>query len=176
MRRKMSPKFHVKNGAKNGKFHAKFTLLGRSADRTSSAFFSEPCHDCCIHSALMKLLSEHSQSHSNAFRYTVHSIFDGPAIRNANRGDTHESICRNFSICMTFERCARIASNLRFAILGACTITTFLDNQICNFKFLLSWRFQRKQRVFERFSSLPPMPPKTHILFLLSPRCLRHSI
>ena len=32
MRRKISPKFHVKNGAKNGKFHAKFTLLGRSDD------------------------------------------------------------------------------------------------------------------------------------------------
>ena len=32
MRRKISPKFHVKNGVKNGKFHAHFTLLGRSAD------------------------------------------------------------------------------------------------------------------------------------------------
>ena len=25
-------KFHVKNGAKNGQFHANFTLLGRSAE------------------------------------------------------------------------------------------------------------------------------------------------
>ena len=32
VRRKISPKFHVKNGAKNGTIHAKFTLLGRSAD------------------------------------------------------------------------------------------------------------------------------------------------
>ena len=32
MRRKISPKFHVKNGVKNGQFHANFTLLGRSAD------------------------------------------------------------------------------------------------------------------------------------------------
>ena len=32
VRRKISPKFHVKNGAKNGKFHANFTLLVRSAD------------------------------------------------------------------------------------------------------------------------------------------------
>ena len=32
MRRKISPKFHVKNGVKNGKFHANFTLLGRSAE------------------------------------------------------------------------------------------------------------------------------------------------
>ena len=32
MRRKISPKFHVKNGVKNGKCHANFTLLGRSAD------------------------------------------------------------------------------------------------------------------------------------------------
>ena len=32
VRRKISPKFHVKNGVKNGKFHANFTLQGRSAD------------------------------------------------------------------------------------------------------------------------------------------------
>ena len=31
-RRKISPKFHVKNGVKNGRFHANFTLLVRSAD------------------------------------------------------------------------------------------------------------------------------------------------
>ena len=30
--REISPKFHVKNGVKNRKFHANFTLLGRSAD------------------------------------------------------------------------------------------------------------------------------------------------
>ena len=35
VRRKISPKFHVKNGVKNGKFHANFTLLGRSAEVTS---------------------------------------------------------------------------------------------------------------------------------------------
>ena len=34
MRRKFSPKFHVKNGVKNRKFHANFTLPGRSADGT----------------------------------------------------------------------------------------------------------------------------------------------
>ena len=33
MRRKISPKFHVKNGAINGTFHANFTLLGRSAGK-----------------------------------------------------------------------------------------------------------------------------------------------
>ena len=32
MRRKISPKFHVKNGVKNGNFHAHFTLLARSAE------------------------------------------------------------------------------------------------------------------------------------------------
>ena len=32
VRRKISPKFHVKNSVKNGQFHANFTLLGRSAD------------------------------------------------------------------------------------------------------------------------------------------------
>ena len=29
----ISPKFHVENGVKNGKFHASFTLLGRSAEQ-----------------------------------------------------------------------------------------------------------------------------------------------
>ena len=32
VRRKISPKFHIKNGVKNGKFHANFTLLGRNAE------------------------------------------------------------------------------------------------------------------------------------------------
>ena len=41
---------------------------------------------------------------------------DGPAIRNANRGDSRESIRRKNLILITFERFARIASNLRFAI------------------------------------------------------------
>ena len=35
MQRKISPKFHVKNGVKNGKFHANFTLPGRSAELPS---------------------------------------------------------------------------------------------------------------------------------------------
>ena len=39
MRRKISPKFHVKNGMKNGKFHANFTLLGRSAEETQIFHF-----------------------------------------------------------------------------------------------------------------------------------------
>ena len=33
VRRKISPKFHVKNGVQNGKFHANFTLPGRSAEK-----------------------------------------------------------------------------------------------------------------------------------------------
>ena len=44
---------------------------------------------------------------------------DGPAIRNANRGNSRESILRKKKkkpYCHTFERFARIASNLRFAI------------------------------------------------------------
>ena len=40
MRRKISPKFHVKNGVKNGKFHANFTLPGRSAEKPYSP---KPC-------------------------------------------------------------------------------------------------------------------------------------
>ena len=41
---------------------------------------------------------------------------DGPAIRDANRGDSRESIRRKTPIFITFERFARIASNLRFAM------------------------------------------------------------
>ena len=41
---------------------------------------------------------------------------DGPAIRNANRGDSHESIRRQKTIFITCERFARITSNLRFTI------------------------------------------------------------
>ena len=43
---------------------------------------------------------------------------DGQAIRNANRGDSRESIRRKTPIFITCERFARIASNLRFAIFG----------------------------------------------------------
>ena len=32
VQRKISPTFHVKSGVKNRKFHADFTLLGRSTD------------------------------------------------------------------------------------------------------------------------------------------------
>ena len=42
VRRKISPKFHVKNGVKNGKFHANFTLPGRGADIWCSRYFT-PC-------------------------------------------------------------------------------------------------------------------------------------
>ena len=43
---------------------------------------------------------------------------------------------------------------------GACAMTTkFLDNKICDFKILLSWRCPRKKQRFGRFSSLPPRPP-----------------
>ena len=39
MRQKISPKFHVKNGVKNGIFHANFTLPGRSAESLVSVQF-----------------------------------------------------------------------------------------------------------------------------------------
>ena len=38
---KISPKFHVKTGVKNGKFHANFTLLGRSAEKTLTSLNKE---------------------------------------------------------------------------------------------------------------------------------------
>ena len=46
MRREISLKLHVKNGVKNGKFHANFTLLGRSADSLLLEGVSVP--DVCL--------------------------------------------------------------------------------------------------------------------------------
>ena len=59
--------------------------------------------------------------------------------------------------------------------IGACAMTTkFLDNKICNFKFLLSWRFPRKTAFGDNFPLGPHAQPpsKTQILFLLSSRRL----
>ena len=52
--------------------------------------------------------------------------------------------------------------------------TKFLDNKICNFKILLSWRFPRKTAFWTIFLSAPKAPPpqKARILFLLSSRRL----
>ena len=36
--------------------------------------------------------------------------------------------------------------------------TKFLDNKICSFKILLSWRSPRKTAFLDDFSSLPPNP------------------
>ena len=51
--------------------------------------------------------------------------------------------------------------------------TKCLDNKICTFKILLSWRFPRKTAVWTIFLSVPQGPPqKAKILFLLSSRRL----
>ena len=53
--------------------------------------------------------------------------------------------------------------------------TKFLDNKICTFKILLSWRFPRKNSVLDDFPLCPQgLPPhqKAKILFLLSSRRL----
>ena len=69
----------------------------------------------------------------------------------------------------------KISSENRFV--GACAMTTkFLDNHICTFQILLSWRFQRKTAFLTIFISAPNAPPppkkKLQILFLLSSRRL----
>ena len=57
------------------------------------------------------------QTYPHKFRLWSVPNLDGPAIRNANRGDSRESIRRKKkNIFITCERFARIASNLRFAI------------------------------------------------------------
>ena len=52
--------------------------------------------------------------------------------------------------------------------------TKCLDNKICTFKFLLSWRFPRKTAFWTIFLSAPKRPPpsKSKSLFLLSSRRL----
>ena len=59
--------------------------------------------------------------------------------------------------------------------LGACAMTTkVLDNKICEFEILLSWRFRRKTAFWTIFLSAPKASPpqKANILFLLSSRRL----
>ena len=58
--------------------------------------------------------------------------------------------------------------------LGACAMTTkFLDNTICTFKILLSWRFPRKQALLDDFPLCPQGPPppqrETFIFIVVSP-------
>ena len=59
---------------------------------------------------------------------------DGPAIRNANRGDSRESIRRRNPISTTFEQVARIASDLRFAIFSALACTSQKGFRLGTFK------------------------------------------
>ena len=58
--------------------------------------------------------------------------------------------------------------------LGACAMTTkFLDNKICTFKILLSWRFPRKQSFLDDFPLCPQGPPplksENFIFIVVSP-------
>ena len=58
--------------------------------------------------------------------------------------------------------------------LGACAMTTkFLDNKICTFKILLSWRFPRKTAFWTIFSLPPRAPPpsksENFIFIVVSP-------
>ena len=43
--------------------------------------------------------------------------------------------------------------------LGACAITKHLDNQICTFNVLLSWRFPRKTAFGDDLPLCPQGPP-----------------
>ena len=44
--------------------------------------------------------------------------------------------------------------------LGACAMTTkLLDNKICTFEFLLSWRFPRKKAFLDKIPLCPQFPP-----------------
>ena len=44
--------------------------------------------------------------------------------------------------------------------------TKFLDNKICTFKILLSWRFPRKQAFWDNFPPCPQAPPLKSEIFI----------
>ena len=54
--------------------------------------------------------------------------------------------------------------------IGACAMTTkFLDNKICTFKIVLSWRFPRKTAFWDDFPLLPPHKNANCIFIVVSP-------
>ena len=59
------------------------------------------------------------------------------------------------------------------SLLGAGAMTTkFLDNKICTFKIILSWRFPRKTAFLDDFPLCPPGPPlksENFIFIVVSP-------
>ena len=53
--------------------------------------------------------------------------------------------------------------------LGACAMTTkLLDNKICTFKILLSWRFPRKQAFLDSSPKAPPLKSENFIFIVVS--------
>ena len=60
--------------------------------------------------------AETKENAQNTKNFLLFPNLDGLAIRNANRGDSRESIRRKPRIFIMIERFARIASNLRFAV------------------------------------------------------------
>ena len=73
------------------------------------------------------------------------------------------------------QQLSHLLIDMCWECLGACAMTTeLLDNKICTFKIVLSWRFPRKQAFLDDFPLCPqgPAPSKAKILFLLSSRCL----
>ena len=56
--------------------------------------------------------------------------------------------------------------------------TKFLDNKICTFKILLSWRFPRKTAFLTIFLSAPKAPPPSkseHVIFIVVSPSLNNS-
>ena len=118
VRRKISPKFHVKNGVKNGKFHANFTLLGRSAENSETWLFASftqshnfalwPCEPFALFCVL-------------AFAWQCKNLMCSKnlvarAIRNAIRANRFARIIRNwnpyfYSASGRFARITRISDS-----------------------------------------------------------------
>ena len=69
---------------------------------------------------------------------------------------------------LRLQRTKSLRETNRQRLLGACTMTTkLLDNKICTFKIILSWRFARKQCFWTIFLSVPNASPSEFFFFVV---------
>ena len=96
-------------------------------------------------------------------RDSVLQRWGGGGVTKGGGGVPHSR--ERYNVCPQGCRDIRTVTRVRhplLLLLGACAMTTkFLDNKICTFRILLSWRSHKNKplSVFGRFSSLPPKPP-----------------
>ena len=90
--------------------------------------------------------------------------FQAPTFRHPRLGSAEVKVAGKVCWRNSLRNLWAIRLEVRFPRpstgLGACAMTTkFLDNKICTFKNLLSWRFPRKQAFWDDFLLCPQGPP-----------------